>query len=451
MSDMSKLRISALILLILSILIAFFVYSSEKNSDSKFPFRYGLDLDGGTHLTFRANTNEIPQGDINSAMDALRRTVERRINVFGVSEPIVQVEKGGVFSNEEDQNRLIVELPGITDVKQAVDAIGRTPVLEFRLVGQDLSSLQEMSEELTLEERSKIVYDLYKHTGLGGKQLKRASVVFDQISTKPIISIEFNDEGAELFAKITKDNIGNFMGIFLDGQIISNPVIQQEIIGGKAQITGDFDIEEARKLAQDLNLGALPVPIELIETQTVGASLGQETLSQIIKAFFIAFAIISIFMIIWYRLMGLVAVLSLAIYVAVMFALFKIIPVTLTSSGLAGFILSIGMAVDANVLIFERIKDELKQNLGLTEAVKEGFKRAWLPIRDGNLSSLISAVVLYWLSATALVKGFALVFGLGVLVSMLTAVIISRTFLLAITSDKVSKIKNFLFNSGFKK
>lgn len=451
MSDMLKTRIYALVLLVLGLLIAFFVYSSEKNADSKFPFRYGLDLDGGTHLTYRADTSGVPSSDVNSAMDALRRTVERRVNVFGVSEPIVQVEKGGVFSSDEDQNRLIVELPGVTDIQQAVDAIGKTPVLEFRLAGNDLTPLQNITEDTAPEEQIKIVYDLYQATGLGGAQLKRASVVFDQISSKPTISVEFNDEGAKLFADITKDNVGNFMGIFLDGQIISNPVIRQEIIGGKAQITGDFGVEEARTLAQDLNLGALPVPIELIETQSVGPSLGHKTLDQITKAFFIAFLIIAIFLIIWYRLPGLVAILPLAFYVAIMFALFKVIPVILTSSGLAGFILSLGMAVDANVLIFERIKDELKNGTSLKEAIIEGFKRAWLPIRDGNLSSIISAVVLYWLSGTALVKGFALVFGIGVVVSMLTAVLISRTFLLAISSEKISKTKRFLFSSGFNK
>jgi preprotein translocase subunit SecD len=250
-------------------------------------------------------------------------------------------------------------------------------------------------------------------------------------------------------ADITGENVGQVMAIFLDGQLISNPVIQSSITNGQAVINGTFTPEEARELVRDLNFGALPVPIELIETQTIGPSLGSDTLESGIRALLVGMSIIFLFMIIWYRLPGLIASISLTIYVVIMLALFKFIPVTLTSSGLAGFILSIGMAVDANILIFERIKEELNKKANLYDAIKEGSAKAWTSIRDGNITSIISAVVLYWLSGTSLVKGFALVFGIGVLVSMLTAVVVSRLFLLALSTKKRTKLYDKLFMCGF--
>lgn len=444
---MLKTRLMALGLLILSFGIAFFVYSSEQDLASKFPFRYGLDLDGGTHLTYRADTSEVAPENINSSLDSLRRTIERRVNAFGVSEPIVQIEKAGLFSSEEDKNRLIVELPGVTDVSEAIDAIGKTPLLEFRILKNDIFANVDLESAENLPE----TYDLYEPTGLGGGQLERAQVVFDQYSGRPTVSIQYNSEGSKLLAQVTKDNVGKYMGIFIDKELIQNPVIRQEIIGGTAQISGSYTPDEAKQLAEDLNFGALPLPIELIETQTIGASLGHDTLNSGINALLWAFIIIFIFLAIWYRLPGVVAIISLAVYVVIMLALFKVIPVTLTSSGVAGFILSLGMAVDANVLIFERLKEELKAGRSLKDAVEEGFSRAWLPIRDGNLSSIISAAVLFWLSGTSVVQGFALVFGIGVLASMLTALVISRTLLLSITNDKKEGILVNLFGSGLSK
>lgn len=451
MALMLKIRIIALILLILGGGLGYFVYSSENNPEARFPFHYGLDLDGGTHLTYRADTSQVLESEIPDAMDSLRRTIEKRVNVFGVSEPIVQVEKGGIFGNNADENRLIVELPGVTDVTQAINAIGQTPVLEFRLMRDaddtTVFSSSNIDENGTLQVQP---YDLYKSTGLGGAQLKRAQVVFGSVASEPIVAVDFDSEGSKLFAEITRDNIGKQLGIFLDGNLISSPVIRQEIIGGTAQISGGFLPDEAKQLAQDLNLGALPLPIELIETQTIGASLGQETLNKAVSAFFIALSVIIFFLIIWYRLPGLLAGVSLVIYALMTFAIFKLIPVTLTSSGLAGFILSLGMAVDANILIFERIKEEFRhKERSFQDAIREGFSRAWPPIRDGNLSSIISAVVLYWLSGTSLVQGFALVFGLGVLMSMISAVVVSRSFLLACSVVNKNKLIMFMFGSGF--
>lgn len=446
---MNKTRIFALGVLILGFLVGFLVYSTEKNPDSKLPFRLGLDLDGGTHLTYRADTSNTEPQDINNSLESLRQTIERRVNIFGVSEPIVQIERGGVFSSDADRDRLIIELPGVTDVSEAIKAIGKTPVLEFRVEKEGSILIDENAYAILSEEEQLGVYNSYAATGLGGGQLDRAQLNFDQFTGKPSVVLNFDKEGSKLLADVTKSNIGHSMAIFIDSTMLQNPVIQQEISGGQAQITGNFTPEEARDLVRDLNFGALPLPIELIETQTIGATLGHNTLYQGAKALVYAFVIIFIFLIIWYRLPGLVAMVSLAIYVAIMLALFKLIPVTLTASGVAGFILSLGMAVDANVLIFERMKEELNQGRVLVDAVREGFKRAWLPIRDGNLSSIISAIILFWLSNTSLVKGFALVFGIGVLVSMVTAVLISRTLLVSIANNKTSGTLVTLFGSGF--
>jgi len=435
---MEKIRLTALFLLVLGALTGYFIYSSEISPESNFKFKLGLDLDGGTHLTYRADTSDIDPIEVPEAMTALRDTIERRINIFGVSEPIVQVETGGIFSDDENDNRLIVELPGVTDVTEAIRQIGQTPTLEFRLEDEtSTSSVNFLALQATSsEEIAEQIRNQYESTGLTGAQLDRSRLVFDQMTGSPTIALDFNSEGREMFAGITKNNIGKSMGIFLDGILISDPVIQSEIPNGQAVITGVFSPEEARELVRNLNLGALPVPIELIETQTIGPSLGAETLEKGIEALLIGFAIIFVFLVSLYRLKGLVASVALAIYLIIMLALFKLIPVTLTSSGLAGFILSIGMAVDANILIFERIKEELKKGVGKYDAVKEGTAKAWTSIRDGNITSIISAVVLYWLSGTSVVQGFALVFGIGVLVSMFTAVVVTKVILLALTKKK---------------
>ena len=445
---MKGIRITAVIFLLLGALTGYFIYSSEQG-DSAFPFRYGLDLDGGTHLTYRADTSHLEKGDVDGAMSALRQTIERRVNGLGVSEAIVLVEEGGIFSDEENQNRLIVELPGVTDVQAAIDAIGETPLLEFRLAGDDITPLEELNASSTPEEFLAALNKAYLPTGLDGGDLKRSQIVFDPVTNQPVVSIQFNKEGTDLFQTITRDNVGSVLAIFLDGQIISSPVIQQEIAGGQAQITGQFTAEQARDLAQSLNLGALPVDINLIETQTIGPSLGAETLQKGISALIYAFIAVFIFLVLYYRIPGLVATVVLVIYGLITLLFFKIIPVTLTSSGVAGFILSMGMAVDANILIFERMKEELRERGNLRESIREGFNRAWPSIRDGNLSSLISAVVLYWLSGTAVVKGFAFVLGIGILVSVFTSMVVSRVLMLAISFEHTSKLVRTLFSCGF--
>ena len=412
---MAKYRFWAIIMIALAAAAGFYVWNSEK-TDSNRKFKLGLDLSGGTHLVYKAYTAQVQSADISSAMQSLRDVIEKRVNLFGVSEPIVQVEQGGVFGDNREQ-RLIVELPGVTDVNEAIKRIGETPTLEFKLLSKE-------NEEEFLD------------TGLTGRMLQKASIQFDQnFGGKPIIGLKFNDEGSDLFAKITRENTGNVLGIFLDGNLIEAPYIREEISGGEAVITGDFTADQAKQIVRDLNYGALPMPISLLSTETIGATLGGRAINASVKAGLYAFVVVAIFLIAWYRFQGLVAALALAIYTVINLMLFKFIPVTLTAAGIAGFILSIGMAVDANILIFERTKEELKRGKSKYEALKEGFHRAWSSIRDSNLSSIITAIILYYFASTPMIKGFALVFLIGVLVSMFSAVTASRTILFAISKD----------------
>jgi protein-export membrane protein SecD len=385
-------------------------------------------------------------------MSALRDVIERRTNLFGVSEPVVQVE------TTNEHNRLIVELPGITDINQAVEMIGQTPLLEFKTekenIREILEAQQQFSEDLESGKETKpneLVYqDPYKETGLTGSLLEKSRLQFDPNTGEPTVSLSFNKEGRELFSKITKENIGKTVAIYLDGSPITNPVVREEIKDGNAEISGGFTPEEAKELVRDLNYGALPVPIELMSTQTVGASLGEDVLNKGVNAGIYGLLVVAIFLLLWYRLPGLISIIALCFYIIVMLALFKVIPVTLTSAGIAGFILSIGMAVDANVLVFERVREELKKGLNTEDAIKEGFARAWLSIRDGNVSSIITAVILFWFG-TSIVKGFALVFGIGVIVSMFSALTITRILLLSVAPKNNGKITQFLFSCGITK
>ncbi|MBX4198649.1 protein translocase subunit SecD, partial [Candidatus Parcubacteria bacterium] len=297
---------------------------------------------------------------------------------------------------------------------------------------------------------TKTIYDISTATGLTGRLLSNAELVFNnQVGGEPIVSLQFNTEGSDLFAKLTREHTGEILGIFLDKEPISLPRINEEITGGKATISGGFTAPQARELVKNLNYGALPVPIELIGTQTIGPSLGSAAVAAGVKAGLWGIALVALFLILWYRLPGLIATLALIMYVILSLAFFKLIPVTLTAAGVAGFILSIGMAVDANILIFERMKEELKRGKSLHDSMHEGFHRAWLSIRDSNISSIITAIVLFWLGTSA-VKGFALTFGLGVLISMFTAITVSRTFLFALVSGKTGRFPKFLFGSGIK-
>ncbi|MDD5068465.1 MAG: protein translocase subunit SecD [Candidatus Pacebacteria bacterium] len=448
---MVKTRVIAILLLAVTALLAFFLWTSEHNPASRFHFRLGLDLKGGTALTYKADVSKIDPSKVSEAMSTLRDVIERRVNLFGVSEPVVQVEAGGVVGSKEAAERLIVELPGVTDIKQAIDLIGKTPLLEFKLVQTVTTALPKLvNGKLEVSVDSASTTQQLVDTGLTGSLLSKASLEFNQNSSAPVVSLEFNSEGKDLFAKITKANIGKPLAIVLDGNVISAPSIREEIKDGKAQITGQFTVKEAQTLVRDLNYGSLPVPVELISTQTIGATLGEKVLNSGVRAGLWGFLIVGLFLILWYRLPGVLAVVALVTYVVIMLTLFKVIPVTITSAGIAGFILSMGMAVDANVLIFERMKEELRNGRALEDAMHEGFARAWLSIRDGNLSGIIASIILFWLG-TSLVKGFALTLGIGILVSMFTAIVITRTYLFALGVKSQGGVAKFLFGSGITK
>lgn len=603
-------------------------------------FRLGLDLQGGTHLIYEADMAQIPESQREEALDGVRDVIERRVNAFGVSEPVVQTTTtGGAY-------RVIVELAGVLDVSEAINQIGETPVLEFKEQGQQLdreltdeekkqladknveekkaadallarvlkgenfdtllgenslekaesgvaadqvgvlkgvtadSQLASMVEAIkkaglkkgqilrqvvptseglnivrlddqktqkemhlshilvcyagktgctsdrteidasikiqgllkdatpanfaTLakdnsedpsaatnggdlgwstgadyvdafrlaaaqlakgeiskvaveteygyhilyksDERDGLAYDVKRillpysnefdivppsspwvNTELSGKNLEKATVQFDPNTHEPFVSLQFNKEGGELFGELTASHVGQPIGIFLDGQPISTPVVQTAIYGGQAVITGNFTIDEAKLLAQRLNAGALPVPVNLLSQQRIGPTLGSVSLQQSITAALYGFFFVAIYMIVVYRFAGLIAVVALFLFSALNLATYRIFGVTITLAGIAGFVLSLGIALDANVLVIERFKEELRSGRGYLSASEEAFRRAWTAIRDGNLTTLIAAAVLYWFSSS-FIRGFALTLSIGVLLSMFTAMTVSRTY-----------------------
>jgi len=514
---------------------------------NKLKINLGLDLQGGIHLEYKADTSQIESFKVDEAMQALQDVIERRVNAFGVSEPVIYTTKTG------SERRLVVELAGVRDINQAKSIIKETPFLEFKeegapdesqkipedvlqqlnaqakqkaegilkkaLAGDDFAALaKENSEDPGskdnggdldfvkkgdfVPEFDKVLFDpsfkdgavwpqlvesqfgwhiikkieqrpastsgdaastqgegegdnLEVHsahilfskkvnpapkanwisTGLSGKNLTNSTADFqNQGLTEPVVSIQFDADGTKLFADLTKKNLSKQIAIFLDGQMISAPTVQAEITDGKAIISGSFTVESAKDLARRLNEGALPVPInDPIRQESVESSLGQLSLEKSLKAGMIGFIIVVIFMIIYYRFLGVVASLALLIYSGLMISVFKLSAlspwqITLTLPGIAGFILSIGMAVDANILIFERTKEEIRRGRNILGALDEGFKRAWTSIRDGNVSSIITAVILIEMG-TGFVKGFAITLVVGVLLSMFTAVTITRTLL----------------------
>jgi len=545
--------ISVIVLIILAILIA----NPKKTGISwldktteKFQISLGLDLQGGVHLLYEADMSNIENEDKKNSLEGIQDVIKKRIDAYGVSEPIVQTSQVGNI------HRLIIELPGIKDVEDAKKVINKTPILEFKeqnlkaelaqeekdfiqdqkqaqqqkaqetlekaLNGDDFSELVKensddpgstekggdlgffkkkdmlepfseiafkedfeirevypelvktgvglhiikktdereiegtkevkashilfavLSEEALLQQKQQS----FKDTGLTGQQLKEANLIFNSQTNQPEVGIVFDDTGKDLFKEITERNQGKPVAIYLDGEIISAPTVQSIIRNGEAVINGDFSIQEARDLAQRLNAGALPVPITLISQQSIGPTLGKISLEKSLRAGFIGFAAVAVFMILYYRLLGLVSVISLALYTALMVSVFKLssvtpFSITLTLSGIAGYILSVGMAVDANILIFERIKEEIKSGKSLIISSDEGFRRAWPSIRDGNISTIITALILMILG-TGFIKGFALTLMIGILISMFTAIVVTRMILNFILIEKLEKYK-FLF------
>ena len=425
-----KYRVQAIWVIFAVLAIGYFLVKGGKD------FVLGLDLAGGSALTYKIETSSLPAGtDVTESVNALRDVVERRVNLFGVREPTVTTS----YSRLSKEWRLIVELPGVTDVVAAEKMIGETPVLDFRVPKNTVSDSGTSTLSLITD---------YTLTPLTGRYLDKATLEFNQTTNRPSIGLTFNAEGSKLFAQITKANIGKQVAIFLDGAPISAPTVNEEITGGKAVITGTFTIDEARTLVGRLNSGALPLPVTLSGTNVVGPTLGTSAVDAGIKASIIGFLLVVLFMIVWYRLPGFMASLALVAYSAFMLTLFKLIPVTLTSAGIAGFIISVGLAVDANVLTFERMKEEIRNGKGLIDAVEAGFSRAWTSIRDSHIAAIIVSIILFWMG-TSVVKGFAFTFFLGAVVSLISAQLITRVFMRAIANKSTSRLMKFLFSSGF--
>lgn len=385
----------------------------------EFTTKFGLDLSGGTQLVLDAAMKDIPSADRASALESAKQVIERRVNFFGVTEPVVQT------ATSQNSYRIIVELPGISDVNQAIALIGQTAQLEFREVVDPAAS-----QSATLA------------TGVTGKDLKRAQVTFDTTSGKPQVAIEFNSEGAKKFAEITKRLVGKPLAIFLDGLPITSPVVKQEITDGSAVINGQFTPEEAKALALQLNAGALPVPVTVVQKETVGATLGASSVAKSITAGVVGLTIVALFMVAQYGVLGLFADMALIVYGLLTFAIFRWIPITLTLPGIAGFILSMGMAVDSNILIFERFKEEKRAGRPWKVAMEMGFGKAWDSIRDANFTTLITCVILYnpgnwqFLPSSGMVRGFAVTLFIGVLTSLFTGIVVTRTFIRVMYKEK---------------
>lgn len=399
-----------LILIFILFLLALYINSPLQK---KFDLTLGLDLAGGSHLVFEADTSKISSEKKKTSLSSLKEVIERRVNLFGIAEPNVQT------SNFEGKDRIVVELPGVKDTKQAVDLIGKTAQLVFATV-----QLPESTESA----------EFMIPTDLTGADLAESSVAFDKTGGQPSVSITFTKEGGEKFAKITEENVGKRVAIILDNQIISSPVVQEKITGGQAQITGNFTLDEAKKLSIQLNAGALPVPIQLIEERTIGATLGVESVAKSVKAGIVGITMVCLFMILAYGRFGLIADLGLIIFGVLTLALYKLMGVVLTLPGIAGFLLSVGMAVDSNILIFERFKEEKGQR-SVANALEVSFGRAWDSIRDANIATLVTAFILAnpldwsFLHTSGPVRGFAITLFMGIVVSLFTGIIVSRNLL----------------------
>ncbi len=427
MDEKNKTLLFNLTILLLGFLAFNFSFPQILNLP-KFPkkdFKLGLDLQGGVHLVYQADLSQIEEKEKKSVMEGLKDILERRVNLFGVREPLIQVRG----------ERIIVELSGEIDPNEAIKEIGKTPYLEFREESEDFYKVSE-KKEISKEELEK----LFKPTSLTGRYLKRADVEMNPMTSEVVVTLEFDEEGAKIFEELTQRNIGKHLAIFIDQKMISSPIVREKISGGKAQITGNFTIEEARELARNLNAGALPAPITLISQKSVGPTLGKISLERSLKAGIVGFLAIVIFMILFYRLPGIIASLSLTLYLFFVLALFKLFSFTLTLAGIGGFLLSLGMAVDANILIFSRMREELKGGKDLKEALEEGVKRAWPAIRDGNLTTLLVAFIFFFIG-TSFVRGFAISLILGIFVSMFTAIVVTNKFLQTFVNTRLARVK----------
>ncbi len=383
----------------------------------------GLDLAGGSNLVFEADTGSLDEASKAEALASLKQVIEKRVNLFGVSEPNVQL------SNFEGKDRINVELPGVNSSKEAVNIIGKTAQLIFGEIG-------------TQEEKEAFI-----PTDLTGADLKRASVIYDPNTAKPSVQLEFSEEGSKKFESLTEKNVGRPLPIILDNELVSAPIVQQVITGGTAVITGDFSLDDAKNLSIQLNAGALPVPIKLVSERSVGATLGAESVQKSVVAGLVGLVIVLVYMVITYGRLGFVADIALIIFGVVSLALYKLIPIVLTLPGIAGFLLSVGMAVDSNILIFERLKEE-KQRRNFADALEVSFGRAWDSIRDANIATIMTSLVLMnplnwaYLESSGPVRGFAITLLLGILVSLFTGIVVSRNLLRVFVKNSNKDLKS---------
>ncbi|MCX6003169.1 MAG: protein translocase subunit SecD [Chloroflexi bacterium] len=415
------LLVFVVIIFALALLI---IFPIDKGTLFKKNFQLGLDLKGGSYLLYEADlTKKDPSQTDSQVMSTVVQKIERRVNSYGVTEPIIQIQ---------GNNRILVQLPGVKDISQAIKLIGQVALLEFK--------------EEKFDEQGNVVLDDQGNpewviaTGVGsdgqveeltGKYLKpNAALKIDQQTGKPEVAFEWNSEGAILFKQVTTKNLNLPLGIFLDNTLVSAPTVEA-VITDQGVING-VTLDEAKTLVIQLNSGSLDVPLKIVQQTDVDGTLGADSLSKSLIAGLVGVACVVFFMVANYRIPGLVATAALCIYMALVLAIFKLIPITLTLPGIAGFVISIGMAVDANVLIFERVKEELRAGFTLDKAVREGFQRAWPSIRDSNVSTFITCIILYWFGGmfgAFMVRGFAVTLFLGVAISMFSAVIITRTLL----------------------
>lgn len=397
------------------------------------PFKthLGLDLSGGTHIVLEADMKDIKPADRTGALESAREVIERRVNFFGVSEPLVQT------AQTKDTYRIIVELSGVTDEKQAVSTIGQTAKLEFKEVDPQL----EATTSATLFD---VITKTYE-TGVTGSDLKRSQLTFSTETGEPMVSIEFTPDGSKKFADLTRRLVGRKLAILLDGVPLMWPApnVKEPIENGQGVIQGGFSQEGAKTLALQLNAGALPVPVSIVEKRTVGATLGAESVEKSVFAGSMGLVIVAAFMIAKYGWLGLIADCALVLYGLISFAIFRLIPIVLTLPGIAGFILSIGMAVDSNILIFERFAEEKRNGKPWKMAMELGFGRAWDSIRDANLTTILTALILYnpgnWalLPTSGLVRGFAATLLIGVIVSLFTGIVVTRTLIRVFYREKI--------------
>ncbi len=382
-----------------------------------FKTHYGLDLKGGSHLVFETDISKLKPEDISDAIKSSRDIIEKRVNFFGVTEPVVKTIKSG------NNYRILVDLPGIKNVSEAIQLIGKTAQLTFK---------EEATSEAKVATSTPLFLRLTKESGLTGRHIKKAKVVFDSQTGKPQVGLEFTEQGGKLFTQVTKRNLNKPLGIFIDKLLISAPVVSQVINDNNAVITGNFSVKQAKKLAISINSGALPISIKLIEQRNIGPTLGAEQVRKSVYAGMIGLVAVILFMIGYYGRFGLIATMALLIYGMISLAIFRIISVVLTLPGVAGFILSIGMAVDANILIFERIKEEIRKGKKLEIAIQLGFGRALDAIKDANFTTLLVAFILFnplnwdFLPQFGMVRGFALTLAIGVSTSLFTGVVITK-------------------------